>query len=165
MHGLAQAPAWIPAARGKNTPSVRNDLWKRAHLIPSFNTSLKLFMGLPAAVRREARLAASPTPLHRHHHPPNTHTHTHTHTHTTGGALAASHGPGPGDLFVWNTQVLSYQLYTSWSFIYFYLFSYLFIGGEGQRGREKEAWKQALCRQHRAQGGARTRKLRNHDLS
>ena len=37
--------------------------------------------------------------------------------------------------------------------------------GEGQRQKETEDPKWALCYQHRARRGARTHKLRDHDLS
>lgn len=79
MQGLAQVPASIPAARGKNTPSVRHDLWKRAHLIPSFNISLKLFMGLSAALRSKARqdLRARALTVCPPHHPSTLTTRTH----------------------------------------------------------------------------------------
>ena len=58
MQGLVQVHLGpLPLPHGKNTASVRNDLWRKTHLMPSFKISLKLYMGFSTAITSETSLA------------------------------------------------------------------------------------------------------------
>ena len=57
MQGLVQVHLGpLPPPHGKNTPSVRNDLWRKTHPILSFKFSLKLCMGFSTAIVSETNL-------------------------------------------------------------------------------------------------------------